>query len=190
MSADYLSSLVYLQSSGYHIVCLLDLHPGFSVSRRPTRRLSFGEVDLLRGAAGLRITGQRTNEGRDFLDNVRSLTWAGLDQAAGRKQLDGVADGVTRGVVLFHELNLGAKSAATRYHASFDLGAQILSDLPVHRLSHDLSPKIPINLMSWLAGSMLIIPMRPVIQIFGLPPVFCASLLVPIVPEVGMTGTA
>src|SRR5436190_4081254 len=114
----------------------LNARDGYGWSSSTRLNLRDVDISLAPTPTGFWVAGQGSDERVDLLDHEGPLARACLDEVAGREQLDGIADGVPGGVVLLHELDLGRELSPLRDLAALDLAAQILGDLPVHRLGH------------------------------------------------------
>src|SRR5262249_50567033 len=121
--ADDLVALADPERVGDGLAGPLQLHPGIGHGRGPPTGLHLRDVDVLFAAAPAlyRVTSQRGDEGIDLLDHEGALAGPGLDHATGGEQLDGVPDGVARGAVRIHELDLGRQLGPARDLAGVDL---------------------------------------------------------------------
>jgi hypothetical protein len=103
---------------------------------------SFGDFAFLAGQSGDEWVGLRDHEG--------SLSRTRLYQPEGGEPLDGVADGVPRGLVVLPQLDLGSQLLTGLDLAGLDLLTQVVGDLPVHGIRHrpsSLVPRAPVGLI-------------------------------------------
>src|SRR6266566_4272718 len=143
MAAHHRTAWLDPEAPGHRRIRLLDLYSRFGDLRGPSEPRHFRDVDALLAAtaAGLWVTGERSDERVDLLDDKRPLARPGLHQAPGCQPLDCVTDGVPRRLVLLPELDLRSELASSRQFARLDLGTQIVGDLPVHGLNHQSSQR-------------------------------------------------